>query len=597
MRQICWLHISDIHICIRDAWSQDVVLKATCEHIEHQRMEGNTVDFIIITGDIAFSGKTGEYTLAVNFFDALSIAAGVPKERIFCVPGNHDIDRDRQKLCFQGARVSLQDQNKVDELLAGGEDLETLLKRQESYRHFHNSYFSGQDRSWTGDGLGYISRLTIEDVRLAILGFDSAWMANGGLDDHGKLVIGERQVINAIGLAQEHGESPHIIVGMAHHPFHLLQDFDRRPVQGRIERTCHFFHCGHLHEPEARTTGHIGMGCLTLAAGASFETRQFHNTYSVVTLDLLRAVRTVKTVQYNPSAGAFSAASSENYPIEVTPAETCSISELAQAIQKHRPILAPLSHYMSALLLDQKAEIPIPAQNGHTFGSFAVLEAQPDSDLKRKTAAFMAFRNALRVLYRHFLLADIFVQHGVAVVEYGTALQELCNTQSALKARFAEYEQDAQTLASTEPLGSFTHTGDLLAELAGAQEWVLLREQAQRHVDSPDLSVATDAKRMLALSLANSHDTTDKSAAVELYQSLAGNDSLRISGIGNLVTLLIEAGHIDEAKAVVLDGIGKFPAKQRDHLLQIGQRIVEATGDRNFRKQMETAEGKRGKHG
>lgn len=597
MRPICWLHISDIHLRASDAWSQDVVLKTMCDHISHQRTQGTAADFILTTGDIAFSGKTAEYALAAGFFDALSIAAGVPRERIFCIPGNHDINRDRQKLCFQGARVSLQDQNKVDELLAGGEDLETLLKRQESYRHFHNSYFAGQDRSWTGDGLGYISRLTIEDVRLAILGFDSAWMANGGLDDHGKLVIGERQVINAIGLSQEHSEPPHIIVGMAHHPLHLLQDFDRRPVQGRIERTCHFFHCGHLHEPEARTTGHIGMGCLTLAAGASFETRQSRNTYSVVTLDLLRAVRTVKTVQYNPSAGAFSAASSENYPIEVTPAETCSISELAQAIQKHRPILAPLSHYMSALLLDQKAEIPIPAQNGHTFGSFAVLEAQPDSDLKRKTAAFMAFRNALRVLYRRLSLADIFVQHGVAVAEYGTALQELCNTQPAFKARLAEYEQDAQTLANTEPLGSFTYTSDLLAELAGEQEWVLLREQAKRHVDSPDLAVATDAKRMLALSLANSHDTTDKSAAIDLYRSLAGNDSLRISDIGNLVTLLIEAGHIDEAKAVVLDDIGKFPAKQRDHLLQIGQRIVEATGDRNFRKQMETAEGKRGKHG
>jgi hypothetical protein len=209
----------------------------------------------------------------------------------------------------------------------------------------------------------------------------------------------------------------------------------------------------------------------------------------------------------------------------------------------------------------------------------------------------MAFRNALRVLYGRLSLADIFVQHGAAVVEYGNALQQLCTTQSALKARLTEYEQDARVLASTEPLESFTHTGGLLAELAGAKEWALLREQAQRHVDSPDAAVATDAKRMLALSLASSPETTDKSAAIDLYQSLAQNDSLRTSDIGNLVTLLMEVGRVDEAKVVVLDGIKKSPAKQSDHLLQIGQRIVEATGDRTFRKQMEAAEGERGERG
>lgn len=234
VRPICWLHISDIHMRVCDAWSQDVVLKAMCEHIQRQRSDGTAADFILATGDIAFSGKTDEYALAATFFNALSTASGVPKERIFCIPGNHDIDRDRQKMCFLGARASLQDQNRTDALLATGEDLETLLKRQESYRRFQNVYFAGQDRTLTDDGLGYVSRLTIEDIRLAIVGFDSAWLAEGGISDHGKLLIGERQAINALTLAQECDDPPHIIVGMSHHPLHLLQEFDRLPVQNRV---------------------------------------------------------------------------------------------------------------------------------------------------------------------------------------------------------------------------------------------------------------------------------------------------------------------------------------------------------------------------
>jgi hypothetical protein len=77
VRSICWLHVSDIHLRAHDAWSQDVVLKAMCDHISHQRTQGMAVDFILATGDIAFSGKTNEYALAAHFFDALTTAAGV----------------------------------------------------------------------------------------------------------------------------------------------------------------------------------------------------------------------------------------------------------------------------------------------------------------------------------------------------------------------------------------------------------------------------------------------------------------------------------------------------------------------------------------
>lgn len=594
MRPISWLHISDIHMCVRDAWSQDVVLTDMCENIRQKRAEGTAADFILVTGDLAFSGKAGEYGLVADFFDALCTASGVRKERMFCIPGNHDIDRERQKLCFLGARTNLQDQNRIDAVLEAGEDLETLLKRQEMYRHFQSTYFAGQDRTRTEDGLGYVSWLTIEDVRLAIVGLDSAWLAGGGIDDHGRLLVGERQVINAARLVQGSNDPAHVVVAMAHHPFHLLQEFDRRPVMSRIERACHFLHCGHLHEPEARTTGPSGTGCLTLAAGSSYKTRQWRNSYSILTLDLLRAVRTAKTLQYNAAGGSFSFASSEEYRIEVTPADTCSISELADAMKAYDPGLAPCAHYLSALLLDRKAELPIPARDGHPFASFGVLQELPDSDLKRKTFDFMALRNALRVLYKRVALSDIFAQHGAAVAGYGAILHELGEADAAMKDRLDAQESDARVLASAAPPRSFSHTSTLLTELAAAQEWVLLREHSQRHVVSPDPAVAILAHRLLALSLANSDEAADKETAIELYRALAGAESAELSDAGNLANLLIEAGNLDKARTVVLEGIRKFPAKA-DYFTGIGQKIVKATGDKDFRKRMEAAISERGK--
>ena len=306
-----------------------------CKQIAQQRGDGLAADFILVTGDLAFSGKADEYALVTEFFDALRAASGVPRERVFCIPGNHDIDRDRQTMCFLGMRTYLQSQNRIDAMLNVGEELETLLQRQESYREFQNSNFAGQERTQTEDGLGYVSWLTIENVRLAIVGLDSAWLSRGGPDDHGKLIVGERQVINALGLVQGSNDPAHVVIAMAHHPFHLLQEFDRRRVMSRTEDACHFLHCGHLHEPEARTTVSGGAVCLTLAAGASYETRESHNSYSVVTLDLLRGVRTVATHQYNPVGGAFSFTSTADSRIEVTPTDICSVSELAEAMGWH----------------------------------------------------------------------------------------------------------------------------------------------------------------------------------------------------------------------------------------------------------------------
>jgi hypothetical protein len=594
MRPLCWLHTSDIHMRVSATWSQDVVLRAMCEDVAKQRKDGISADFILATGDLAFSGKAEEYKLAGAFFDALSDASGVPKDRIFCIPGNHDIDRDRQKMCFLGARNQLQSQNQIDLLLSPDEDLQMLLKRQENFRTFQTSYFTGQDRTWTQDGLGYVSCLTIEDVRVSIVAMDSAWLAEGGLSDHGRLLIGERQVINAVDLAAQ--SEPHIVIGMAHHPFHLLQDFDRRCVQNRIERSCLFFHCGHLHAPESRAAGFNSGGCLTLAAGASFETRQHNNSYSFVALDLVQGQRKISTIQYHPASGTFLFAASEQYPVEIAPSGTCSVDELAQAITVHSSSLSSWAHYLSALLLGKKSDLPISAPGGnHVFGSFDVLIAESDDDLRRKTLNFMAFRNLLRVFYKRVSLSDILNQYGIAVQEYGNTLEARCNVDPKLRGRLNDQEKDARTIGSAAPQTFVSHTGALFGELAEAREWGQLRAQAERHIDSTDQTVALQAKRMLALSLANSSEASDKSAALALYRSLSGEKNSEAIDTGNLATLLTEAGEFDDAKFAVLAGIEKFAGKE-EYFSQIGLRLVEATGDREFRKTMEAKIKARGRH-
>lgn len=92
------LHVSDIHFCApacttpaldpdrpyRTRLVQDVRA--------HVQSLGN-VDAILISGDIAYRGVAEEYESATAWIRELATAAACQLERVFVVPGNHDIDR------------------------------------------------------------------------------------------------------------------------------------------------------------------------------------------------------------------------------------------------------------------------------------------------------------------------------------------------------------------------------------------------------------------------------------------------------------------------------------------------------------------------
>jgi predicted phosphodiesterase len=582
MRTITWLQISDFHLRDSQAWAQDVVLSAMCTDISRRREGTHGIDFVLATGDLAFAGKANEYVRAAAFFDEVLRVAGIPRQRIFFIPGNHDVDRDRQKMCFAGARHVLQSQNEVDAFLGAPDEVATLLQRQEHYYRFQNGYLPAQERTWTSDRLGYVSTLTVEGLRIAIVGLNTSWLAEGGLADHGRLLAGERQIIDALRIADQ--TAPHIMIAMGHHPFHLLNDFDRRPAQRRIEEACHFFHCGHLHDPETRDAVRGGVHCLTVAAGASFDSRHTQNAYSVVALDVMNAARTVKTVQYKPVDDAFSYESVEAFPLIINKVMPCGVGELGRAIELYRPDLASFAYYMAALLVEAKAEVPIVAGKTYAFGSIELMEDQPASELKAATIAFMKTRNPLRLMGKGMTLDDFLSRYGDAVERFGRVLGEISEA-NALRARLDEREADARALAGAEPLKPFAHTLALLRELATAQEWTLLHEQAERHLESADEAAAREAKRMLALALAHSEEEAEKRRAADLYRSLAGMEEATPDDLVALASLLAGFREHNDAKSVVLSGMGRFP-DAADSFVTIGHAIVEATGDRPFRDEL-----------
>ncbi len=94
---VTWLHVSDFHLSDKGPYNQEVILNALVSSVRRLRGEGHKPDLIFATGDIAQYGKANEYAYATKFFNDLLDAAGLEKNRLFIVSGNHDVDRKMGK--------------------------------------------------------------------------------------------------------------------------------------------------------------------------------------------------------------------------------------------------------------------------------------------------------------------------------------------------------------------------------------------------------------------------------------------------------------------------------------------------------------------
>jgi hypothetical protein len=110
MGKVSWLHVSDIHI-VRptstpgaEAFNQEQALNRFVDFLKnsfpHDQMTMPT--YLLIAGDLAFRGQKDDYQNSRKFsvmkmVDAVAGAMAIrPKDysdRVFPVPGNHDIDR------------------------------------------------------------------------------------------------------------------------------------------------------------------------------------------------------------------------------------------------------------------------------------------------------------------------------------------------------------------------------------------------------------------------------------------------------------------------------------------------------------------------
>ena len=289
-KTLTWLHVSDFHFKNDDSYDRDVVLNSLISAVEEKvRLEGICPDCIFVTGDVAHSGREQEYAAASDFFDKLRKVTALDKNRLFIVPGNHDVDRHKGK----GLVRSLSSEEESVDFF-GPEHPQHHFTKLEAFRRWFNSYFEGV-REFPFRSTCQTQEIDVRGIRIGIVAINSA-LFSLDQNDHGKLWIGRRCLDKA--LAEIDELSSHLRIALIHHPLEWLHEDERSNIQTKLSNNVDCILRGHLHEAESGVTLTSTTSVLHLAAGAAYQSRQYPNRAFFVRVDLDASESRILPIRY-----------------------------------------------------------------------------------------------------------------------------------------------------------------------------------------------------------------------------------------------------------------------------------------------------------
>jgi predicted phosphodiesterase len=291
MSTISWLHLSDWHQKGPD-FDRQVVRDKLIMDIKNRHeidRELKQVDFVVFSGDAAFAGQAAEFESAkLNLFDPVLQALELQAEKLFFVPGNHDLDRHTiAEMLPSALQEPLRTDAEVQHWLTDDRRRMRVLEPFESYHTFVSGY-TGQE----APAFASTKTMDLAGHSVAVLGLNSAWLCSRSKDgrrmvnDYGHLAVGEPQIHEALDQIGDYD----LRIIVIHHPFDWLAEFDRNRVEERLKHDADFILFGHQHVPKLEVIRGTSGECVIVPAGAAYDRRvpsesRYTNAYNFVRLD------------------------------------------------------------------------------------------------------------------------------------------------------------------------------------------------------------------------------------------------------------------------------------------------------------------------
>ena len=287
------LHISDFHFTKKKKRDQEIVVDALVVDLAQLCIGHRRPDMIVFTGDLVQAGGVDSHDDAYDFvINRVAKATGCGDERIFIVPGNHDLSWE----CLEANEVAHKDwQSQIGEsyeaagLNARFEGKQFDLPTHDKFRNFWEleSYLrAGEQCNERKLKNAFVSVDYIAPLNIDFVSFNTAVLSAGGHklfgSDQGRLAIPEYASLDVIKVLTPGS----LRVFATHHPLSWLSELSAKQLGGVFQEHGNLHLFGHMHDPQPQSVQGLKGNILTDQAGAIFTARRgAYIGYSLITVD------------------------------------------------------------------------------------------------------------------------------------------------------------------------------------------------------------------------------------------------------------------------------------------------------------------------
>lgn len=231
------LHLSDIHI----KSAKDPILKrAKCiAACVFSSLPSASKVFVVVSGDIAFSGQADQYALAATFFDQIRSAilaeAELPVSFVI-VPGNHDCDFDKNN---SARKMLIKSIDESDDPEIDASVIETCTSIQGDFFSFRDALENNPEAY--GDSLWRTARYEVEGKNLSFECLNVSWVSKLK-EEPGRLYF----PVEHYKAEKSGGVDVRFVV--LHHPLNWFSQTIYKPFRTFLRQKANIIISGHEHQ-------------------------------------------------------------------------------------------------------------------------------------------------------------------------------------------------------------------------------------------------------------------------------------------------------------------------------------------------------------
>lgn len=282
------IHIADLHLESETlSFEKTAIINALAVDLNRYVNENTLLFFtgdLIDKGAFNFSDKANAfYTFEKLFIEPIIKQNHSLKGRIFIVPGNHDVFRDKiDKYSESGLKSELDNVKSLDAFIQSNRLRSKHLDRIEDYKKWESDFYQRYNTK-NSSNFEFTFKLNIGKYKVGITCLNSAWLCKDEFDKE-SLLLGKNQIENSLSEISD----CQVKFALCHHPLEFFKEYDRETLKTVIYRNYDILFTGHVHELSSSYTsdllGNIFISIANSTIGDFPKERRYVNGYTIVDL-------------------------------------------------------------------------------------------------------------------------------------------------------------------------------------------------------------------------------------------------------------------------------------------------------------------------